>query len=229
MSKMLAKERMTRVLGISSTGFPIYVIQGSEGENEGTNEGKPEEKEKEGGDGGGTTEGTAEAPQPQVVSREEYETILRRLNAADQAKGAAEKRLREIDDADKSELEKAKRDLEEIKKRAEAAEAAALQAKLANEILKFPGFIWHDPEAVLRLVDMEMISVDEDGKVTGVKDALNKLAKDKAYLLKGKQGDKDKSGGAGTNGASGHNPAGAGDTTDANKQRDKLRQKYKLR
>ena len=228
MSMMLAEERKRRVLGIASTGFPIYAISGSEGDENGdgdTDEGK--EKDKTGDGGGSTDTGT---PQPKVVSEEEYNTILRRLEAADRAKGEIAKQLKQYEDKDKSELEKLQGQLKEYQEKAEKAEAAALQAKLANEILKFPGFVWHDPEAVLRLVDMEMISVDEDGKVTGVKDALNKLAKEKAYLLKGKQGDsKKESGGAGTNGASGHNPAGGGDTTDANKQRDKLRAKYKLR
>ena len=69
----------------------------------------------------------------------------------------------------------------------------------------------------------------ETGAVKGVKDALNKLAKDKPYLLKGKTGDKKEGGGAGTNGASGHNPAGGGDTADKNKVRQKLASKYKLR
>lgn len=232
MSTRLADERMRRVIGIASTGWPIYAISGSEGDNDGSEDENDKAKEKEGtGDTGGTGgDGGQGTPQPRVFSEEEYSTILRRLEAADKAKGEMEKRLRAIDDADKSELEKAKRDLEEIRQKAEKAEAAALQARLANEILKFPGFVWHDPEAILKLVDMEKISVDpETDKVTGVKDALQALAKDKPYLLKGKQ-DSSKSGGSGGNsGASGHNPAGAGDTTDKNKRRDQLVSKYKLR
>ena len=235
MSTRLADERMRRVIGIASTGWPIYAISGSEGDNDGSEDENDKAKEKEGtGDTGGTGgDGGQGTPQPRVFSEEEYSTILRRLEAADKAKGEMEKRLRAIDDADKSELEKAKRDLEEIRQKAEKAEAAALQARLANEILKFPGFVWHDPEAILKLVDMEKISVDpETDKVTGVKDALQALAKDKPYLLKGKQdsGKDGKSGGSGGNsGASGHNPAGAGDTTDKNKRRDQLVSKYKLR
>ena len=234
MSTKLAKERMTRVLGVSSTGFPIYAISGSEGENEGSGNEGTEGKEKdgsEGGTGGSGGDSGQNTPQPKMVSEEEFQTILRRLEAADKAKGEMEKRLRAIDDKDKSELEKAKQELQELKDRADRAEAAALQARLAAEILRFPGFVWHDPEAVLKMVDMEMISVDPDtDKVVGVKDAINKLAKDKPYLLKGKQdGDNKKSGGAGTNGASGHNPAGGGDTTDKNKLRDELRKKYKVR
>jgi hypothetical protein len=227
MSMMLAEERMKRVIGIASTGFPIFPICGAEGdEKEGEGETKEGEKEGEGGTGGTGTGQTAE--QPKLVTAEEYDTALRRMQAADKAKGELEKRLREIEDKDKSEVEKLKRDFEELKKRAEKAEQEALSAKLSSEILKFPGFTWHDPEAVLRLVDMDTIEVDaETGKVNGVKDALNKLARDKPYLLKGKQDSEKKQGGAGTNGASGHNP-GSGDTTDKNKVRAKLANKYKL-
>jgi hypothetical protein len=236
MSMMLAEERKRRVIGIASTGWPIYTISGSEGEKDGDTEGKEKEKEgegTEGADGSGTAgdggSATGDTGQPAVVSREEHEQILRRLAAADAAKGELDRKLRAIDDKDKSELEKAQRDLAEAKEELDKAKAAALQARLANEILKFPGYVWHDPEAVLRLVDMEMISVDgETNKVTGVKEALAKLARDKAYLLKGKGGDqKGNKEGAG-NGASGHNPAGSGDTSDKNKKREELVKKYKL-
>lgn len=232
MSMRLAKSRMNRVLGIASTGFPIYAISGSEGDNDGST-GDNKEGDKEGtgdGTGGSSGDGGQTTEQPKVVTLEEYETIKRRMEAADSEKGKLAKQLRDIEDKDKSEVDKLKRDFEEAQAELRKAREEALAAKLSSEILKFPGFVWHDPEAVLRLVDMEMISVDESGAVKGVKDALNKLAKDKPYLLKGKQ-DKDGKGssGAGTNGASGHNPAGGGDTTDKNKRRDELRSKYKVR
>ena len=225
MSMMLAGKRQRRILGIASTGLPIYAISGSEGEE---NEGGESEAPKENESGASSTP----APEaPKMVTAEEHDTILRRMQAADKAKGELEKRLREIEDKDKSEVEKLKRDHEEMKRELAIARQEALSAKLSSEILKFPGFVWHDPEAVLRLVDMEMISVDaETSKVNGVKDALTKLAKDKPYLLKGKQGDGKTGDGnrGGASGASGHNPAGAGYTADKNKRRDKLAGKYKL-
>lgn len=232
MSMMLAKERMIRVLGISSTGFPIFPICGAEGdedkEGNGSNEGD------KGGDGSGSTGSTGDGgqvpEQPKVVSLEEHERILARMQAADKAKGEFEKKLREIEDKDKSEVDRLKRDYEEMKRELEQARQEALSAKLSSEILKFPGFVWHDPEAVLRLVDMDGIEVDaESGAVKGVKDALTKLAKDKPYLLKGKQGDEKKDKGSGTIGASGHNPGGGGETADKNKARAALVNKYKLR
>jgi len=233
MSTMLAKERMNRVLGISSTGFPIVDICGAEpDDNEGDNGKAPEGGS---GDGSGSTGGTGDGGQvtepPKVVSLEEHERILARMQAADKAKGEFEKKLREIEDKDKSEVDKLKRDYEEMKRELDKAKQEALSAKLSNEILKFPGFVWHDPEAVLKLVDMDAIEVDpETGTVKGVKDALTKLSRDKPFLLKGKQGDEKKNEkGSGTIGASGHNPGGGGDTSDKNKARAALVNKYKLR
>lgn len=234
MSMKLAKARESRVLGIASNGFPIYPIFGAEpGDDVDKDKGTDSGEKQDGGEGGEGTggSGTETSTTPDLVTREEYEKVLRRMQAADEAKGKAEKRIRELDDAEKSELEKAQRDLNEAQRRAEAAEAAAHKALLSMEILKFPGFVWHDPEVVLALVDMDSIEVAEDGKVKGVKDALSKLAKEKPFLLKGKpegSGSEDgKKTGGQQNGASGHNPQNT-KPDDKNARRGELAKKYRL-
>jgi hypothetical protein len=105
---------------------------------------------------------------------------------------------------------------------------------LEREILKHPGYIWHDPEVVLALVDMDSIEIDEEtGKVTGVNDALKKLAASKPFLLKGKNPDGGGQGGGGSAnggkpaGSSGTNPSG-GTPNNAEKRREELAKKYKL-
>ncbi len=222
-----------RAIGWMTDGTPLYPISGAdpnpddEQEEEGTGGEGSEGGSGEGGSGGA---GAQSVPGDPVQLQEMIDTLTRRLAAADRAKGDTEKRLQAYEQKDQSELEKSQAELKKLQERAEAAEAAALRAKLDREVLKFPGFVWHDPETVLALVDMEMISVDDEtGKVEGVKAALEKLAKAKPFLLKGKQ-DSGKGGnsGGGTNGPSGQNPVGGGET-DKNKVRDKLAQKYKLR
>ena len=47
------------------------------------------------------------------------------------------------------------------------------------------GFV--SPEDAYRLADLAEVVVDDDGSVSGVKKALEKLAKDKPYLLDGKR------------------------------------------
>lgn len=233
MSMMLADERQRRILGITSTGFPIFPIcgaeDGDEKEKDGANSEGQDDGESEGDDGQSSGDGVSDALKD-MVSRAEYENILRRMQAADKAKSAAEKRLQELDDAEKSELEKAQRDLQAAVERAEKAEAAATRARLEKELLKYPGYTWHDPDAVLTLVDMDLIEVDpETDKVKGVKEALKKLAAEKPYLLKGKQddGEKEKNNQGGQKVASGHSPTGS-QPDDKNKLRQKLSAKYKL-
>jgi len=238
MSKMLAKSRMTRVLGVTSTGFPIYLICGAEndanGSGEGSSSGTDDDKDTKTTSEEGSSGGTDEVPAPKSYSEEEFETILRRLRAADEAKGKAGKRLQEMDDAEKSELEKAKRDLQVAQQELANLKQENLRGKIANAILQYPGFTWHDPEVVLQLVDMDDLEVDQDtGKVKGVKDALTKLAKDKPFLLKGKTDDKSKdnqqNGTAGQQaGASGHSPQNT-KPDDKNARRDEMKRKYKIR
>src|SRR5215217_4736397 len=128
MSMMLAKERMSRVLGIASTGLPIYAISGSEGDEDGsTGDSKTgDNKENEGGSTGGTGESGGETPAPVTVTLEEYETIKRRMEAADSEKGKLAKQLRDIEDKDKSEVEKLKRDFEEAQAELKKAREEAL-------------------------------------------------------------------------------------------------------
>lgn len=239
MSMSLAKARESRVLGISSIGLPIYAICGAEGEEEETDKNGTGEGGNGGGDGTGAdgkdSQGTGEEA-PRSYTAEEYETILRRMRAADEAKGKAEKRLQELDDAEKSELEKANRDLADAKARIAQMEKDITKGKMANAILQFPGYTWHDPEVVLQVIDMDLIDIDEEsGKVKGVKQALDKLAKEKPYLLKGKTGSGSGDGGkdGGSNGAgqkvgsSGHSP-GSERPDDKNARRKELAAKYKL-
>lgn len=229
MSMKLAKSRESRVLGIASTGWPIFPIFGAEPDDE--NEETDDSNSSDSGDSDGDSGESSSAEKlAEMVTRAEYDTILKRLQAADKAKGAAEKRLREMDDAEKSELEKAQRDLQVATERAERAEAEALRARMEKELLKYPGYTWHDPDAVLTLVDMDLIDVDEEtGKIKGVREALKKLATEKPYLLKGKasEGEKKEDPGAGQKVASGHNPAG-NQPDDKNKRRQELMKRYKL-
>ncbi len=107
-----------------------------------------------------------------------------------------------LQDANKSELEKA----QETARKAEEKGAAALSA--ANErlvraevklIASQMGII--DPDAALALMDRSAVKVNDAGEVEGVKAALDKLVKDKAYLL----GQNSGSGTSATNGARGGN------------------------
>lgn len=222
MSQSLIEERQSRILAITQTGFPIYALTGAEPgeeENEGGDGNKEGEKEGEGQSG--TESGSSAGA---IVSPEEFAALQAKLRAADQNRSKLQQRLDEIDNANKSELEKAQADLAKATERAEKAERDAHEAKIGREFLKFPGYDWHDPETALALVDLSSLEIEEDGKVKGMKEAVEKLAKAKPFLLKSK---KEEAPGGGTPGTpSGHSPGGRPNVKQ--EQREALVKKYKL-
>ena len=231
----LAERQQVLVIGWMANGNPVYPIWGCDPGDEGT--------EGTGEGGTGTTEvvddGTGGDPtavtpgNPEELARQ-LETLTRRLLAADKSKGDMERRLREFEDQGKSELDRATTQVQELTEKLERVTAEATRAKLEREILKYPGYTWHDPEVALALIDLTGVEFDEEtGKVRGVADALKKLAVSKPFLLKGKNLDGGGQGGqqqqqAGTKvGASGQNPGSASPDETA-KKRAGLVAKYKL-
>lgn len=166
---------------------------------EGNNDTSSTDTDAQGGTGDAQG-GTDDAAKGDVVTRAEFDNLFKRMQAADQAKAAAETKLKEIERKDQSELEKAQSDLADIKKAHEQAMADLNEKALENEFLANNKFTWHDAKDALRLLDMDGVEV-KDGNVTGLADAINKLAKAKPHLLKS---EKDDSGnGDGSNGSSG--------------------------
>jgi hypothetical protein len=124
-----------------------------------------------------------------------------------QAMQEAAKTKKETDDASKSELEKEKA----ARQKAEGEKKAAFEtanARLLNAEIKIAaasgGFV--DPADAVALVDRSGLRVDEQGNVTGVKEAMEKLAKAKPHLLTGKS-----AGSPGSTGNAGRQE-GAGET-----------------
>lgn len=235
---MLAKCQEILALGWMADGSPIYPIQGCDPDPAGgTGEGAPAPDPSGSGDPSGDPTGGV-PPDPAATGdpaalATQIETLTRRLLAADKSKGEFERKLREYEDQGKGDLQKAQEQVAELTTKLEQATQAATRARLEREILKHPGYVWHDPEVVLALVDMDGIEINEEtGKVTGVNDALKKLAASKPFLLKGRNPDGGGQGGGGQNsgkpaGSSGTNPTGGSPSTPE-KRREELRSKYKL-
>lgn len=104
------------------------------------------------------------------------------------------KAKKEKEDAELGELEKARKDLDEVNdaKSTLESEKANLEKKLLNTQRDFAitteaakqGF--SDPKDAIQLLDMKLISHDEEkSEFTGIEKALKKLAEDKPYLLSG--------------------------------------------
>lgn len=138
--------------------------------------------------GGSGSEGDGDKP----VSRAELDKIMARMRAADQRATNAEKARDENKAAlDKIETDKLG-DVEKAKK--EAADAVKLAESQANELkstrmetafVKVNDVKWHDVETAYEILLKDYAADIEytDGKVSGMKEAVAKLAKAKPFLI----------------------------------------------
>jgi FtsZ-binding cell division protein ZapB len=112
------------------------------------------------------------------------DAVIARMKAADQRASKAEGDLKQLRDKDLPEIDKLKRDHEEAVNQVTALKES--NNRLAAEVafLKDNTHTWHDPATALKLVDMSQVVVNEDGTVTGMKDALKALASSHPFLIK---------------------------------------------
>ncbi len=120
-----------------------------------------------------------------TVSLADYEAVKARMQAADKAKSDAEKKLADLEKKDMSELDRTKTELAERDKTIETLNTTIANMALQNAFLTDNKYTWHDPRDALALLDREGVEIKEDGKVTGLRQAIDKLAKAKPHLIKG--------------------------------------------
>jgi hypothetical protein len=176
------------------------------------------------GDQNGGSSNDASGDNTGNVSRQDFEDLKRRMQAADKNKTEAEKRaesaeseLKKLREKDLSELEKTKSQLQDLQKQNASLLEKLDQQALQNAFLTHNKHSWVNPTDALRLLDREGVEV-KDGNVTGLDVAIEKLAKDKPYLLADDSG-KGKAGNS-SSGASGsaNNGRRAGEGKDDNKK-----------
>jgi hypothetical protein len=129
--------------------------------------------------------------------------------------------LKGIEDKDKSEVEKATARVAELEAKQAEMETQLQQERIQRAFLASNKYTWHNAERALSLVDLSEVTIDDDGKVTGLDKALEKLAKSDPYLIKATD-----EGGSAPKGASGA-PAGSGSKGEKGAaDREKLMAKY---
>jgi len=178
------------------------------------------------GDGGGQGGGTGKATEPFATFPDEA-TFMARMKREGKAQLEAMAKGLGFESADamtaaakaKADADlAAKSDLEKEKSRADKAEAEkktaldAANTRLVNAEIKVfavqAGFV--DPADAVALVNRASIQVDEQGNVTGAKEAIDALAKAKPHLVgTGKAG-----GTPGSAGNGGRQDGGGGDGTE---------------
>lgn len=123
----------------------------------------------------------------QTVSKAEFQKLFARMQAADRAKTAAENKLKEKEQAELSELDRTKAQLEEANKAAEDAKAALKKMVIENAFHRENKFSWHDVGDAVAALDLSSVEVAEDGTVTGMAAAIKQVAKNKPHYVKSKQ------------------------------------------
>jgi hypothetical protein len=158
---------------------------GAEGTQSGTGESTT-------GTTGGTTStetstdaGTQSGTNPEAAQAVAEANALReRMKAADQRAAKFEAELKQLRDKDLPEAEKQTRELQEAQEKVTALSETNKALALKVAFLSDNTFTWHNPERAMKLVDLSKVEIGEDGTVSGLKDALNALAKSDEYLLK---------------------------------------------
>jgi hypothetical protein len=228
-------------LGYTKRGAPIWPVLGaSEDDKGGTGDAG------EGDAGAGNDDNKDGAGNKPDHHDETPEGLKARIAALEEEKNrhyskrsAAERELEELRKF-KAELENAsKSDLEKAQAAEKAASDALLKAqndmkdlRLQNAFLASNEITWHNPEEALRLADLSEVGVDADGKVDSkaLKAALTNLANKSKHLVKpaGDDGDEDSNNGAGSGSGSVMNGQRKGDKGKGDKPptREELAKKF---
>lgn len=169
-------------------GTAFYPVFGAEGDDDSDADpdGDSDDDDEDDDTGEGEDKGDKERP----VTRDEFERLRKQLSASDKNRAAAEKKLKDIEDAKKDELTKATERADELEK-ARAKDAATIsELRLQNAFLMADtGITWHDPSDALALAERKGYLkdvVDDDGEVDEKKLAakLKELAAAKPHLVK---------------------------------------------
>lgn len=183
--EILAK--VTATLAESRARYGTFTMM-AEGDDEKDDDTKTSDDDASGDDDSDDTgtegQGKEKDAQKDTSGDDELARTRTRMKAADQRAAAAERALQEIRDKDKPELERAQNKVKELEPQLEAATSTIRDLRLRVAFLSDNTYTWHDPEDALRLVDMDGVEIDDDGKVSGLKNALKALATNKKHLVK---------------------------------------------
>lgn len=170
--------------------------------------------------------GSGEAGDPQkkiTALQEEKDRHFQARQAAEEElkkyKAAEEERER----AGNDELTNTKKDLQAAQETIAQLQSSLDDQLLNNAFLTDNTYKWQNPARVLQIVDRSSVDI-KDGKVSGIKEALESLAKSDPYLLKS-----DDSGGEGSSGGGqtgGQNNGNRNNSNNGQKSREELSRKY---
>jgi hypothetical protein len=211
-------------------GRPVWPIMGGapdDPDDDPDEDGDPDDSGDGDPDGTDTKKKSTKDGDDDTVSREEFQALLKRMRAADKRATKAEKELQEKKDAELGDLDRATKQAEELQKQVETLQGEVSTLRLQNAFLTANKHKWHDPDTALDLAARHGYlddAVDDDGEVDKVElgKALDRLAKEKEFLVQ-KEEKKDDSPG----GPSGEPGGGRSDNSkDAKAKSEALRRRF---
>lgn len=119
----------------------------------------------------------------QDQSQTELDQLRNKLSLSDRRAQQAEQKLQEAERAKMDEGERTKVELTEAQQALAAQQELNKRLSLEVAFLKDNTYKWQNPSTALKVADLDGVEVGADGKVTGLKAALEKLAKSDPYLL----------------------------------------------
>ena len=201
-------------------GYRMEADEGADGnDDENDVDDDSEDDDSDDSDDGDSDEEPVRNPKLKALSDENAKR-RQQLKDAKQREADLAAKLKEYEDKDKSDVDRATGEAAELKKTNEAL--AGTNRKLALQ-LAFSldrKYDWHDGTAALRLLDLDGVEIDEDGEVTGMTEAIKTLATKHPYLVKPKD-----DGGPGS-GSTGSGQPPNGRKTKQGTQREVLEKKY---
>lgn len=233
-----------QAIAVLPNGIAVYPILGAEGEGAGEGQGTGDD-----GDKGGDKEGAGKAAEDDSddddsddgdgdkdkssskIRKLKDENAQRRIAEKNAAKRAedAEAKLREIENKDKSDLEKLQSDHEVLQGKYDKLFAKHNETIMESEALRLSPRLklrWKDVDDVLTALSRNAdVKVSDDGEIEGVEAALKALAKAKPHWMESEEDGKNKNKNNGNGNASGGN-VGSPKGSDRDGSRAALEKKY---
>jgi hypothetical protein len=181
-------------IGYLPNGKAIWPIMGASesAPEDGTEEDETsEETPEEDSTGSEPDDSKEQRSEEKPISAEEFEALKRRMQAADRRATAAEEKVREFQDKDKTELQRVTDRVSELEESLGAKDELIKTLQLQNGFLAANKYTWHDPELALKQVDMDSVEFDADGKPSkeSLAKALKSVADKHPYLVKRTESD----------------------------------------
>jgi uncharacterized coiled-coil protein SlyX len=166
-----------------------------------------DDPDKKSGDDDKTGKKDDDKSSDEKVDRAEYERVKRHRAAADRRVAERDQTIadlqRQLQEKDTKADGTTQARVTELEEGVTSRDKTIHELRIQNAFLAANKYTWHDAADALRLADLSGVEIDpEDGSVTGLKEALDALAKSKPHLIKveGKKEDPKGSSGSPNNG-----------------------------